>query len=237
MTGKAHGDVAVIGWHEGGAGLVASWLEDACGLQPACFIHPDSTPPALDALAIRRSKESRFFEPPENGRYRGLPLIAATDWPDAVKRLELRHVLVAVSEGEERVALIRIAEQAGLTPISAIHPTALVLPEAILHQGVILHARAVVGYRAEVHPGVILNTGAVLDHHGVMKQGSAFDPRVVAAGNVTLEEYAQVHTGAVIINKIRIGARAVVGAGAVVINDVLPGATVVGNPARAIRRG
>ena len=49
--------------------------------------------------------------------------------------------------------------------------------------------------------------------------------------------YVTLGSGAVIVGGVRIGERAVVGAGAVVTRDVPPGETVVGNPARKLRRG
>ncbi len=47
---------------------------------------------------------------------------------------------------------------------------------------------------------------------------------------------AALGTGAVILPGLTIGAEAIVGAGAVVTQDVPDGATVVGNPARLLRR-
>lgn len=47
---------------------------------------------------------------------------------------------------------------------------------------------------------------------------------------------AAVGTGAVILPGLTIGVEAIVGAGAVVTEDVPDGATVVGNPARLLRR-
>jgi acetyltransferase-like isoleucine patch superfamily enzyme len=47
---------------------------------------------------------------------------------------------------------------------------------------------------------------------------------------------AALGTGAVILPGLTIGAEAIVGAGAVVTQDVPDGATVVGNPARLVRR-
>jgi acetyltransferase-like isoleucine patch superfamily enzyme len=47
---------------------------------------------------------------------------------------------------------------------------------------------------------------------------------------------ASIGTGATILGGVEIGARATIGAGAVVTRDVPPGQTVVGNPARLLRR-
>jgi acetyltransferase-like isoleucine patch superfamily enzyme len=51
-----------------------------------------------------------------------------------------------------------------------------------------------------------------------------------------VEQGASLGSGAVVLGSLRIGAGALVGAGAVVTRDVAPGETVVGSPARPIRR-
>ena len=51
-----------------------------------------------------------------------------------------------------------------------------------------------------------------------------------------LERGATVGAGAVLLPGVRIGQGALIGAGAVVVDDVPGGATVVGNPAREVRR-
>lgn len=51
-----------------------------------------------------------------------------------------------------------------------------------------------------------------------------------------VEDDASIGSGATILCGVRIGKGAMVGAGAVVTKDVAPGATVVGNPARPIKR-
>lgn len=51
-----------------------------------------------------------------------------------------------------------------------------------------------------------------------------------------IEDDVAIGSGATILCGVRVGKGAVVGAGAVVTRDVPPGATVVGNPARVVRR-
>lgn len=51
-----------------------------------------------------------------------------------------------------------------------------------------------------------------------------------------IEEGANIGGGATLLPGVRIGAGATIGAGAVVTKDVPPGATVVGNPAKIIKR-
>jgi len=61
-------------------------------------------------------------------------------------------------------------------------------------------------------------------------------PGVRLAGEVTVGEGALIGIGASVLPGVCIGAWDVVGAGAVVTEDVAPGVTVVGVPARPLRK-
>ena len=224
--------IAMIGWEDGAAGQVQSWLEGSGQYRVACFVNPADAPPQVDVVAERPKRDARLFDFPEAERFKGRPLMSSTRWPQALLALGVTQALVFVSDRHRRLELIEQAKAAGLKLVRAVHPTALVMEEAALHGNVIICARAVIGYRAEVHPGAVVNTGAQIDHHGVVRECAELAPGAVTAGNVTLGRFAQLHTGAAVKNRIRIGEDAVVGAGAVVIRDVPPGVTVVGVPAR-----
>jgi len=228
--------IALIGWEEGHPGQIHAWIERETGVEVACFVNPSDEPPAIDIALEKTRRDSRLFNYPTPDSYRGRPLVSALRWAEILVELGIRRVLVADSHERPREAGIAAARAAGLELINAIHPTALVLEEAVLHENVILHPRAVIGYCAELYDGVLVNIGSQLDHHAVARACSTLDPGVVTASNVTLGERAHIHTGAVIKNRVKIGADAIVGAGAVVIRDVPDGVTVVGNPARILRR-
>ena len=226
--------IALVGYEEGSAGQVHAWIEKATSCSVGCFVNIDAEPPEIDPEKERTNRDSRLFEYPTRDSFKGLPLLTSPRWPEVIKDFGIAKVLVTVSAQRTRLREIERAQGAGLELVSAIHPSALVLEEAVLHDNVILHSRAVIGYRAEIHDGCIVNTGAQLDHHNLLKKCVNIDPGVVTAGNVTIGDCAQLHTGAVVKNRIRIGADAVVGAGGVVIGDVADGTTVAGVPARLI---
>lgn len=227
--------IAIIGWEDGGAGMIHSWIETT-GWHVACFVHPAATPPVVDVVTERKKREAKQFDFPMNGTFKGLALLTALDWPKVLLNMGIRHALVMLSDSEKRYDAIAEGKNGGLTLINAIHPTATIMKEAVLHDNVILQARALVGYRAELHPGVVLNTGAQVDHHNVLYPCAHVNPGAILAGNVVVERSALIHSGAIIINRIRIGTQAIVGAGAVVIRNVPPRVTVVGNPARIVKK-
>lgn len=228
-------EIAIVGWEEGSAGLIDSWAASA-GLLVKYFVHPDDERPSVTWEDAMRGRAASQFDVPENGSFKGRPLICAKDWPRELQRRGVAKALVAVSDNAQRAVEIERAIAAGLTLVSAIHPTTTVLGDALLAQNVILHARSFVGYRAEIGIGAILNTGCQIDHHSVLRACCSLDPGVVLAGNVTVGSLARLHTGTVVKNKISIGANATIGAGTVVIRDVPEATTVIGVPARPLER-
>ena len=227
--------VAILGFHDGNAGQVETWFEQATGLHLACFVHPEAEPPNVDAAVENRRRVSQHTNFPTRDAFKGRPLLSAVDWPARLLALGIRRVVPLLSNNRERLQAIAAACAHGLELVSAIHPSVLILSGASIQPGVWINAGSIIGYNAEIAAGVLINTGVQLDHHNVLETCCQVDPGVVTAGNVTLRECCHVHTGTTIINRIEVGADAIVGAGAVVIRNVPPHTTVVGVPARVIK--
>ncbi|MBF0523081.1 MAG: UDP-3-O-(3-hydroxymyristoyl)glucosamine N-acyltransferase [Candidatus Omnitrophica bacterium] len=225
--------LAIVDWHDGGAGQIHSWIEKAQGYEVACFINPTDEALNIDPAKIKR--DAKQFSYPTANSFKDKPLINSSDWVKVIKDLGIKNVLVTTDDPFERFEQINMARKEGLKLINAIHPSALIMEEAILHDNIILHARSFIGYRAELFPGSIVTSGH-LDHHNVLRDCASVDPGAVCAGNVTVGAFSRLHTGAVVKNRIRIGENSIVGAGAVVIEDVPDNVTVVGVPARIIKQ-
>ncbi len=224
--------LGIVGWEEGTAGQIHGWIEAALGYTVTAFVHDADEEPQLDPADVLRGRAASQFDFPHDGRFKGVPLVCAREWPARLHAAGVRHVLVTLADPRRRAAAIAAARGAGLSPINAIHPSAVVLPDAILADNVIAHARAVIGYRAEIESGVILNTGAQVDHHSVLRSCCTLDPGAICAGGVLIEAFAHIGPGAVIAKRVRVGTGAHVAAGAVVLGDVAPETRVVGVPAR-----
>lgn len=106
-----------------------------------------------------------------------------------------------------------------------------------VQRGVTIGDRCKVEAFAFIPSGVTVEDEVFIGPHAVFTND--LHPRAVGDWEVvptTVKRGASIGAGAVIMCGVTIGEGAMVGAGAVVTADVPPGATVVGNPAREIRK-
>ncbi len=226
--------IAIIGWQEGGAGQIHSWIEKSGKYHIACFVNPSDEAIKINPKTIKR--DATQFSYPTKNTFKDKSLINSSNWVKILQELDINKVLITTDDAYQRFKQINYARKFGMELINAIHPTAVIMEDAILHDNIILHAKAYVGYRAELYPGVILNINAQIDHQNVIKDCATIDPGVVCAGNVTVGRFTRVHTGATIINRIKIGENSIIGAGSVIIEDVPDNVTVVGVPGKIIKQ-
>lgn len=83
---------------------------------------------------------------------------------------------------------------------------------------------------------VIINLNATIGHDVKLGDFVSVMPGVNISGNVSVGDGAFIGSGATILQGLSIGKGAVIGAGAVVTRDVPAGVTVVGVPARPMKK-
>ena len=144
-------------------------------------------------------------------------------------------LVAALGSNAGRRTLAERLASAEWVPI--VHPFSWVHPSVSIGAGSVVFAGAVVQPDARIGAHAIVNTAASVDHDCVIGDYAHLAPGVHLAGRVRIRTGAFLGVGAAAMPGVTIGEWAVVGAGAVVTRDVPAGATVVGVPARAIRRG
>jgi acetyltransferase EpsM len=118
-----------------------------------------------------------------------------------------------------------------------IHPKAYVSPTAFIDEGTLVCAHATVNPYAKIGKHCIINTGAIVEHHCEIADFVHIAPNATLGGKVSIGDGTLVGLSTTVLLGKRIGKNCIVGAGAVVIDDVPDNTTVVGVPAKPVRKG
>jgi sugar O-acyltransferase (sialic acid O-acetyltransferase NeuD family) len=146
-------------------------------------------------------------------------------------------VVVAIGNNRVRLDKTRGLIAAGAAAVSLVHPRAYVARDVKVGPGTVVLAGAVVQPGSCLGAAVIVNTGATIDHDCVLGDGVHVCPGTNIAGFVSVGECAWLGIGCSVRQTLTIGAGSVVGGGAAVVAPVPEGATVVGVPARSLKKG
>lgn len=147
-------------------------------------------------------------------------------------------VVIAVGDNRGRRAVAeRFAGARALPWVAVVHPAATVHPSVELGEGTVVFAGAVIQPDTAIGRHAIVNTGASVDHDCRLGDFVHVAPGARLAGGVTVGDGAFLGIGSVVIPGLAIGAWSTVGAGSAAVRPVEARATVVGVPARAVRRG
>lgn len=118
---------------------------------------------------------------------------------------------------------------------TAIHPSAVISPSAVIGEGTCVMPNAVVNNSAVVGKGVIINTCASVDHDDIIGDFVHIACGVHIAGTVSVGKGCWIGIGSTISNNITICDDLMIGAGTVIVKDIIEKGTYVGVPARKIK--
>jgi UDP-perosamine 4-acetyltransferase len=194
----------------GGHAKVVADVLRAAGWEPAGLLDPN---PAQDAV-------------------QGVPVLGGDELSQSLFDQGYRNAFVAIGRNDLRRKLGWRLREIGFEIVTAVHPSAVVSPSAMIGQGVVVMPLAVINAGARIGDFAIVNTGAIVEHDCAIGEAAHVAPRSAMGGNVSVGEEALFGVGAVARPLSVIGARAVVGVGSVVIGEVATDRTVSGSPAR-----
>jgi sugar O-acyltransferase (sialic acid O-acetyltransferase NeuD family) len=143
------------------------------------------------------------------------------------------EAVIAVGDNNKRREL---AHRLQLKWTVAVHPGAIVDPDARLGPGTVVFAGAVVQPGSRIGSHVIINTAATVDHDCMVEDYAHLAPGSHLGGSVWVGEGAFLGLGACVLPNLRIGDWAVLGAGAAAIHDVPPYIVAVGVPCRNLEQ-
>jgi sugar O-acyltransferase (sialic acid O-acetyltransferase NeuD family) len=163
----------------------------------------------------------------------GAPVLGRIDELDACKHDAL---VVGIGNNRTRMSVYNRLQSKGARFLSVIHPSAVIASDAAIGQGTVVFGGTVINTGSVIGPNVIVNTGATIDHHAHIAAHAHIAPGVHLGGTVTVGEGAFFGIGSNVLPNLTIGNWSTIGAGAVVVNDIPSNVTVVGVPAKVIKR-
>ncbi len=166
----------------------------------------------------------------------GAQVLGGREQLAVLRKQGVEAALIAVGDPGTRLKLAELACARGYRLVTAVHPRAVVAGDAVLGEGTVIVAGAIVNPGCWIGRNVILNTASSIDHDCVVEDGVHVAPGACLAGNVVVGRGAWVGIGAVVVERVRIGAASVIGAGAVVVRDLPEGVVAYGVPARVQRK-
>lgn len=141
-----------------------------------------------------------------------------------------------VNFSNKRMQIYHTFKERGYIFTTVIHPSAVISSRAYLSEGVHVMAGAVIQTLATIGVNTIINTRASVDHECIIGDHVHIAPGATISGGVKIGDNALIGVGVTIIQGIHIGASGIVGAGAVVTEDVREGVTVMGIPAKVVKK-
>lgn len=163
-----------------------------------------------------------------------LPVLGPASW---LARQPPRVVALALGDNRRREEVAARLKEQGHLLGTFFHATSWISPSAKVDEGTIAMARVVVNADARVGRGVILNTGCIVEHECVVGDFVHLSPSATLGGRARIGDRSHIGLGASVIHLGEVGSDCVVGAGSTVIKGrIADGLTVVGVPARPMRR-
>ena len=169
----------------------------------------------------------------------GIPVLGSDNLLPELSANGINHFFVGLGstgDNQPRCQLFEKAIKLGMKPVSAIHWTAIISPSAKIGTGATIMAYAVINSSVVIGVNNIINTGAIVEHDCTLGDHVHVASGATLTSTVQVGSMAHIGAGATVRQLINIGDDAVVGAGSVVVKDVLPGTTVVGVPAKVLKR-
>lgn len=166
-----------------------------------------------------------------------IPVIGGFDnFSSVYNKADRPDILVCCANNIKKEEIVRQLDSFAVNYTSAIHPRAVISKSAVIGEGTIVNACAVVQPFAKIGCHVMVHAGAIVEHDCCVNDFVNIAPRATLTGHVRVGKGTTVFAGSVVLPSVNIGDGAVVGAGAVVRNDVSEGQTVVGCPAVPIKQ-
>jgi sugar O-acyltransferase (sialic acid O-acetyltransferase NeuD family) len=164
------------------------------------------------------------------------PVLGGLDW--LTSRVTPTAVVMGLASPSAKAHLYaKLQENPHIVFPTFVHPLAHVEPSASLAPGTVASPFCFVAVGASLGICLFLNVASQVGHDSILGDFCSLMPSVNISGNVTMGARTLVGAGAKILQGLSIGSDAVIGIGSVVLKDVPDRCTVIGYPAKIVKKG
>ena len=187
-----------------------------------------------DSLDQQKYKLCGFIDQNKKGTHLGLPVFGTQleDIPD----YKAYSYFVSIGDVGYRKMWFDKLMQEGLNIINIIDSSAMISSSVKMGVGNFVGKMAVLNTDVEIGNNNVINTKALVEHECKVGNHNHLSTNSVINGNVIVEDGVFLGSSSVCNGQLKIGHDAVIGSGSVIIEDVPAMTTVVGVPAKVIKR-
>lgn len=154
-----------------------------------------------------------------------------------VEDRNINGIVVAIGDNwlRGKIAMEIRSLRPDLPFVTAIHPNASIARGAIIGEGSVLMAGAVVNSDTKIGNHCVMHTHSSVDHDSTVEEFVTLAPHAVTGGNVRIGCYSSISLGASLIHSATVGEHTIIGAGSTVLSAIESYSVAYGTPARVVR--
>lgn len=145
-------------------------------------------------------------------------------------------IVIAIGDPNIKSQLVERLTNPALSFPVLTHPTAVIGVEIVLGEGTMITAGCVLTADIQVGKHVLINLNSTIGHDVILGDYSSIMPGAHISGAVNVGKRVFIGTGVAVLQHISIHDDAIIGAGAVVTKSINSPETVVGIPARTLKK-
>ena len=188
----------------------------------------------VDSINVFDYKLCGFIDENKKGTHIGLPIFGVKI-EDIPNYKEYSYFISIGDVGYRKLWFDKIMKQ-GLNIVNIIDSSAIISSSVKMGVGNFVGKMAVINADAEIGNNNVINTKALIEHECKIGNHNHLSTNSVINGNVIIEDNVFMGSSSVCNGQLKIKHDAIIGSGSVIIKDVPSKVTMVGIPARVIKR-
>ncbi|BDS16278.1 acetyltransferase [Clostridium perfringens] len=175
-----------------------------------------------------------FIDENKKGMHMGFPILGKRI--EDIPNYHSYKYLVSIGDVYFRKMWFEKIKFMGLETVNIIDKSAIIDSSVQIGTGNFIGKMAIINADAIIGDNNIINTKASIEHECVLGNNIHLSTNSIINGNVVVEDNVFLGSSSVSNGQLKIGHDSIVGSGSVIINNVQAFTTVVGVPARVVKK-